>query len=146
LLFPPLCPVRASYRFLESFTAQIRNPHTRRAYARVATEFLDWPAAKGATQLAAIESVQFAAYIEQLQHARSGNAYAMIHRRAKSADITTKSGNQTFRATGVSAHLKNSGTPEKAAQMENHASARTTQLYDRRTEEVTLDEVKRILV
>ena len=25
--------VRASYRFLEFFTAQIRNPHTRRAYA-----------------------------------------------------------------------------------------------------------------
>ena len=25
---------RASYRFLEFFTAQIRNPHTRRAYAR----------------------------------------------------------------------------------------------------------------
>jgi hypothetical protein len=30
---------RASYRFLEFFTAQIRNPHTRRAYARAATEF-----------------------------------------------------------------------------------------------------------
>jgi hypothetical protein len=25
---------RASYRFLEFFTAQITNPHTRRAYAR----------------------------------------------------------------------------------------------------------------
>lgn len=25
---------RASYRFLEFFTAQIRNPNTRRAYAR----------------------------------------------------------------------------------------------------------------
>ena len=25
---------RASYRFLEFFTANIRNPHTRRAYAR----------------------------------------------------------------------------------------------------------------
>jgi hypothetical protein len=35
---------------------------------------------------------------------------------------------------------------EKAAQMANHASTRTTQLYDRRGEEVTLDEVERILV
>ncbi len=33
---------RASCRFLEFFTAQIRNPHTRRAYARAATEFFDW--------------------------------------------------------------------------------------------------------
>jgi hypothetical protein len=32
---------RASYRFLEFFTAQIRNPHTRRAYARAAVEFFD---------------------------------------------------------------------------------------------------------
>ena len=38
---------RASYRFLEFFTAQIRNPHTRRAYARAVTEFFDWLEAKG---------------------------------------------------------------------------------------------------
>ncbi len=47
---------RASYRFLEFFTAQIRNPHTRRAYARAAMEFFDWLAAKGVTQITAIES------------------------------------------------------------------------------------------
>jgi hypothetical protein len=35
------------YRFLEFFTAQIRNPHTRRAYALAATEFFDWLAAQG---------------------------------------------------------------------------------------------------
>jgi hypothetical protein len=29
----------ASYRFFEFFTAQIRNPNTRRAYARAAVEF-----------------------------------------------------------------------------------------------------------
>jgi integrase len=33
------------------------------------------------------------------------NAYAMIQRRAKSADITTRVGNHTFRATGVTAYL-----------------------------------------
>ncbi len=43
---------RASYHFLEFFTAQIRNPHTRRAGARAATEFFDWPAAKGVTRRA----------------------------------------------------------------------------------------------
>ena len=62
---------RASYRFLEFFTAQIRNPHTRRAYARAATEFFDWLAAKDVTSVTAIESVHVASYIEQLQRVRS---------------------------------------------------------------------------
>jgi hypothetical protein len=38
------------------------------------------------------------------------------------------------------------GTLEKAAAMANHASTRTTQLYDRRHDEVTLDEVERIVI
>jgi site-specific recombinase XerD len=297
---------RASYRFFEFFTAQIRNPNTRRAYARAAVEFFDWLAARGVTQITAIESVHVAAYIEQLQNARSAptaklrlaalrhlfdwmvtgqimslnpaaavrgprhivrrgktpvlepaearqlidaintstviglrdraliglmvysfarigaaigmriedvypqnrrlwlrlhekggkqhampchhnleaylheyldgaglanepkamlfqtysratgqltghplpqaNAYAMIQRRAKAAGLTTQVGNHTFRATGVTAYLKNGGTLEKAAQMANHASTRTTQLYDRRAEEVTLDEVERVMI
>ncbi|WP_245257533.1 tyrosine-type recombinase/integrase [Methylocapsa acidiphila] len=298
--------MRASYRFFEFFTANIRNPNTRRAYARAAVEFLDWLQAKGVTRLAAIESAHVAAYVEELQRARSAptaklrlaalrhlfdwmvigqimpvnpaaavrgprhivrrgktsvldpaeacqlidaidastviglrdraliglmvysfarigaaigmrvedaypqnrrlwvrlhekggkehampchhnleaylheyldgaglaadpkallfqsysratgqltgnplpqaNAYAMIQRRAKAAGVTTRVGNHTFRATGVTAYLKNGGTLERAAQMANHASTRTTQLYDRRAEEVTLDEVERILI
>jgi hypothetical protein len=35
---------------------------------------------------------------------------------------------------------------EKAAAMANHASTRTTQLYDRRRDEVSLDEVERIMI
>ena len=62
---------RASYRFLEFFTANIRNPHTRRAYARAATEFFDWLAAKGVTQLGDIESIHVATYIEELYRERS---------------------------------------------------------------------------
>ncbi len=54
---------RASYRFLEFFTAQIRNLHTRCAYARAATEFFGWLEARGVTQLAAIESVHVATYM-----------------------------------------------------------------------------------
>lgn len=297
---------RASYRFFEFFTAQIRNPNTRRAYARAAMEFFDWLAARGVTQLAAIESVHVAAYIEQLQKARSAptaklrlaalrhlfdwmvigqimptnpaaavrgprhivrrgktpvldpaearalldsidvavpaglrdraltglmvysfarvgaalamkvedvyvqnrrlwvrlhekggkrhempchhnleaylhayidgcglggdpkgplfrtigrgtgkltatplpqaNAYAMIRRRAAAAEIKTKIGNHTFRATGITAYLKNGGTLEKAAAMANHASTRTTQLYDRRRDEMSLDEVERVVI
>jgi site-specific recombinase XerD len=297
---------RASYRFFEFFTAQIRNPNTRRAYARAAEEFFDWLEAHGVTRLTAIGSVHVATYVEQLQKTRSAptaklrlaalrhlfdwmvigqimpvnpaaavrgprhivrrgktpvldpaearqlldaidattviglrdraliglmvysfarigaaigmrvedvysqnrrlwvrlhekggkqhampchhnleaylhdylagaglandpkallfqtynratgqltgaplpqaNAYAMIQRRAKAAGLTTRVGNHTFRATGVTAYLKNGGTLERAAQMANHASTRTTQLYDRRAEDVTLDEVERILV
>ena len=74
------------------------------------------------------------------------NAHAMIRRRALAAGIATKIGNHTFRATGITAYLKNGGTLEKAAAMANHASTRTTQLYDRRSDEMSLDEVERILI
>ena len=58
----------------------------------------------------------------------------------------TEFGNHSFRATGITAYLKNNGTLENAAQMANHASTRTTQLYDRRREELSLDEVESIRV
>ena len=74
------------------------------------------------------------------------NAYQMIARRAAAAGIATKAGNHTFRATGITAYLKNGGTLEKAAAMANHASTRTTQLYDRRSDIVTLDEIERVVI
>jgi site-specific recombinase XerD len=74
------------------------------------------------------------------------NAYEMIGRRAAAAGIKTRIGNHTFRATGITAYLKNNGTLEAAAAMAAHASTRTTQLYDRRRDELTLDEVERILI
>ncbi|HEV7266350.1 MAG TPA: tyrosine-type recombinase/integrase [Falsiroseomonas sp.] len=74
------------------------------------------------------------------------NAYAMVRRRAEAAGIGTRIGNHTFRATGITAYLKNGGTLENAAAMANHASTRTTQLYDRRRDKISLDEVERIRV
>jgi integrase/recombinase XerD len=74
------------------------------------------------------------------------NAYAMIQRRAERSGIETHIGNHTFRATGITAYLKNGGTLERAAIMANHASTRTTQLYDRRSDEISLDEVERVLI
>ena len=297
---------RASVRFLEFFTANIRNPHTRRAYARGLGEFLAWCAGRGVVSLAGVQPIHVAGYIEELTLSRSAptakqrlsairmlfdwlvtgqvvavnpahavrgprhivkrgktpvldpqearqlldridiatpvglrdraliglmvysfarigaalamkaedvfvqrnrlwvrlhekggkrhempchhnledylrayidgqglgadpkgplfrtigrgtdtltrtplpqaNAYEMIGRRARAAGIRTKAGNHTFRATGITAYLKNGGTLERAATMANHASTRTTQLYDRRSDEVTLDEVERILI
>jgi hypothetical protein len=68
----------------------------------------------------------------------------MVRRRAKAADITTEVCNHTFRGTGITAYLENGGTLEKARQMAAHASTRTTQLYDRREDRVTLDEVVKV--
>jgi site-specific recombinase XerD len=74
------------------------------------------------------------------------NAYAMIRRRAAGAGIKTKIGNHTFRATGITAYLKNGGQLETAAAMANHSSTRTTQLYDRRSDQVSLDEIERVRI
>ncbi|EKS72085.1 integrase/recombinase XerD [Burkholderia sp. SJ98] len=74
------------------------------------------------------------------------NAYAMVRRRAVAAGIDTPIGNHTFRATGITTYLKNGGTLENAAVMANHASTRTTQFYDRRCDDISLDEVERILL
>jgi len=58
----------------------------------------------------------------------------------------TKIGNHSFRAPGITAYLKNGGTLETAAAMANYASTRTTQLYDRRSDEMSLDEVERVVI
>jgi len=72
------------------------------------------------------------------------DAYRMIQRRVKNAGITTQVGNHSLRATGITQYLKNAGTLEYAQQMANHASPRTTKLYDRRGEEASLDEYEKI--
>ena len=72
------------------------------------------------------------------------DAYRMIQRRAKTAAIRAHIGNHSFRATGITAYLKNGGRLEIAQQMANHESARTTGLYDRRGDEITLDEIERV--
>jgi site-specific recombinase XerC len=74
------------------------------------------------------------------------NAYAMVRRRATAAGINPLIGNQTLRATGITAYLKNGGTLENAASMANHASTRATQLYARRRDDISLDEVERLRV
>jgi site-specific recombinase XerD len=74
------------------------------------------------------------------------DAYRMIRRRAAEAGIFTKIGNHSFRATGITEYLRNGGKLEIAQQMANHESARTTGLYDRRNDQISLDEVERIVI
>jgi site-specific recombinase XerD len=74
------------------------------------------------------------------------DAYRMIRRRAVAAGIATRLGNHSFRATGITEYLRNGGKLEVAQRMANHESARTTGLYDRRDDHVSLDEVERIVI
>ena len=68
----------------------------------------------------------------------------MVRRRAKAAGIATRMGNHTFRATGITAYLKNAGKLEAAQYIANHESPRTTKLYDRRSDDISFDEIERI--
>jgi hypothetical protein len=54
----------ASWRYVEFFPANIRNPHTRRAYARAADEFLAWCASAGVPSIGAVQPVHVATWIE----------------------------------------------------------------------------------
>jgi site-specific recombinase XerD len=74
------------------------------------------------------------------------DVYRMIRRSALAAGIKTRIGNHTFRATGITQYLRNGGRRELAQQMAAHESPRTTALYDRRDDEVAVDEVERILI
>jgi integrase len=74
------------------------------------------------------------------------DALRMIWRRARAAGIETELGCHSFRATGITVYLQNGGLLEHAQQMAAHESARTTKLYDRRNDKVTLDEIERIVL
>jgi hypothetical protein len=74
------------------------------------------------------------------------NAHATIVRHAATAGIATEPSTHNFRATGIKAYFSNGGALKKAAPMTNHASTRIAQLYERRREQLSLDEVERISV
>ncbi len=80
------------------------------------------------------------------KHMTQSDVYRMIKRRAKDAGLKTAIGCHTFRATGITAYLTNGGKLEVAQQMAAHESARTTGLYDRRGDTVSLDEVEKIVI
>ena len=63
-----------------------------------------------------------------------------------SAKVRTQIGCHSFRVTGPTEYLRNGGKLEIAQQMANHESSRTTGLYERRQDQVALDEVERIVI
>ncbi|HVP57390.1 MAG TPA: tyrosine-type recombinase/integrase, partial [bacterium] len=74
------------------------------------------------------------------------DAWRMIQKRALEAGIAFPIGCHTFRATGITAYLEAGGSLENAQAMAAHESPRTTKLYDRTGDEITLDEVERIAI
>jgi integrase len=74
------------------------------------------------------------------------DAYRMIQRRAAAMGLKTRINCHTFRATGITAYLDAGGTLEHAQAMAAHESPRTTKLYDRTGDAITLDEVERIRI
>lgn len=74
------------------------------------------------------------------------DALRMVKRRAAAAGLPETTCNHTFRATGITAYLGNGGTIENAQAIAAHESPRTTKLYDRTSDEITLDEIERILI
>jgi integrase len=64
---------------------------------------------------------------------RRNNALDMIKRRAKAAGLPPRICNHTFRATGITAYLEAGAA---------HESPKTTKLYDRTADAITLDDVK----
>jgi site-specific recombinase XerD len=74
------------------------------------------------------------------------DAWRMVQRRAANLGTRVRIGCHTFRATGITAYLEAGGTLENAQAMAAHESPRTTKLYDRTGDEITLDEVERISI
>jgi len=74
------------------------------------------------------------------------DVYRMIRRRARKAGILTPISCHTFRAVGITNYLENGGTLENAQVIAAHRSPRTTKLYDRTADEITLDEIERIVI
>jgi site-specific recombinase XerC len=70
----------------------------------------------------------------------------MIKRLAKAAGLSANIRSHTFRATGITTFLLNGGTLEHAQAIAAHESPRTTKLNDRTNDEITLDEIERIMI
>ncbi len=74
------------------------------------------------------------------------DVWHMIRRRGCKAGLPSGTCCHTFRATGITAYLANGGTIEKAQTIAAHESPRTTKLYDRTSDEITLDEIELIRI
>lgn len=74
------------------------------------------------------------------------DALRMIKRRALAAGLSDKVCCHTWRATGITAYMQNGGSLEHAMRIAAHSSIKSTKLYDRTGDEVSLDEIERVRI
>ena len=74
------------------------------------------------------------------------DAIRMIERRARAVGLTEAVCCHTSRATGITAYLEHGGTLEHAQQIADHESPKTTKVYDRTSDQITLDEIEKIVI
>ena len=67
----------------------------------------------------------------------------MIKRRIKTVGLG-EANCHTFRATGITASLLNGGPFERAQAIAGHESPRTTKLYDRTADEMTIEDIEKV--
>ena len=72
------------------------------------------------------------------------DVFRMIKRRVTAAGLGKAANCHTFRATGITAFLLNGGTLERAQAIAAHESPRTTKLYDRTADDVTIEDIEKI--
>jgi integrase/recombinase XerD len=72
------------------------------------------------------------------------DAWYMVRRRARDAGIETAIGNHSFRAIGITDYLERGGDINIAKRMAGHSNVKTTELYDRRGDEVSFSEIERV--
>jgi integrase len=70
----------------------------------------------------------------------------MVKRRARAVGLPADTCCHSWRATGLTAYLSNGGLLEHAQQIAGHESPRTTKLYDRTSDVISLDEIEKIII
>jgi site-specific recombinase XerD len=80
------------------------------------------------------------------QRLAARDALAMVKRRAGAAGLGDRVCCHSFRATGITLYLQNRGTLEHAQALASHSSPRTTKLYDRTGDQLSLDEIEKIQI
>ena len=136
---------RAERRFWEFFTAHIRNPNTRLAYLAAVRRFAT-AAGIGEDRRGPLFRSCEPGRRDALQDRAMSrlSALKMIKRRARLAGLPAEICAHSFRGTGITEYLRNGGDLEVAARIAGHESTRTTQLYNRLNDEISLDEIERI--
>jgi integrase/recombinase XerD len=72
------------------------------------------------------------------------DAWYMVRRRAADAEVNAPIGNHSFRAIGITDYMENGGDITVAQRMAGHANIKTTQVYDRRDDEISFSEIERV--